>query len=65
MADIMKDDVRTYVEELIKREFSTKSKEEKVLLGRRKADAGEHRNVQRRPNIAIISNGRTASDLGE
>ena len=45
----MKDDVRAYVEGLIKREFSANRKEQKVFLNKRKASLGEHRNVQRRP----------------
>lgn len=64
MADIIKYDVRTYVEELIKNEFSSKNNEEKVLSENRKTDTGGHRKVQP-PSVAIISNGRTASDLGE
>ena len=48
MADIMKDDVRTYVEELIKREFSTKNNEGKVLSDNRITNTGEPRDEQRR-----------------
>ena len=49
MADIMKDDVRTYVEKLIKKEFSSKKNEEKVLSDNRKRNTGEHRNVHLHP----------------
>jgi hypothetical protein len=64
MDDIIKYDVWTYVEELIKNEFSSKNNEEKILSENRKADTGEHRKVQP-PSVAIVSNGRTASGLGE
>jgi len=49
MADIIKYDVRTYVEELIKNEFSSKNNEEKVLSDNGKTNTGEHPNVQSRP----------------
>jgi hypothetical protein len=48
MADIIKDDVRTYVEELIKREFSTKNNEGKVLSVNRKTNTREPRHEQGR-----------------
>ena len=64
MADIIKYDVQTYVEKLIKNEFSSKNNEEKVLSENRKPDTGEHCKLQP-PSVAIISNGKTASDLGE
>jgi hypothetical protein len=44
MADIMKDDVRTYVEELIKKEFLFKKNEEKIFSDKCKAGPGETRN---------------------
>ena len=49
MADIMKDDVRTYVEELIKREFSTKSEKERILSDNGKTNADESRPGQHHP----------------
>lgn len=64
MDNIIKYDVRTYVQELIKNEFSSQNNEEKVLSENCKTDTDEHRNVQP-PSIAVISNGRTTSDLGE
>ena len=64
MADIINYDVRTYVQELMKKEFSSKNNEEKVFSENRKTVIGEHRKVQP-PSVAIISNGRTASGLGE
>ena len=64
MTDIIKYDVRTYVQELIKKNFSSKNNEEKALSENRKTDTGEDREVQP-PYVAIISNKRTASDLGE
>ena len=65
MDDIIKYDVRTYVEELIKKEFSSKNNEEKVFSDNGKTNTGEHRNVQRHPLLQSSSNGRTVSDLGE
>ena len=64
MADIIKYDVRTYVEELIKEKFPSKNKQEKILSDKREINMGEHFN-ERQPSVAIISNGRTASELGE
>ena len=64
MDDIIKYDVRTYVQKLIEKEFSSKNNEEKILSENRKTDTGEHRKVQP-SSVAIISNGRTASDSGE
>ena len=60
----MKDDVRTYVEDLIKREFSTKSKVARVLFDNRQTNLSEHRNVQRRPILQLSVMKRTASKLG-
>jgi hypothetical protein len=45
MDDIIKYDVRTYVEELIKKEFASKNNEEKIFSENRKADTVEHRKV--------------------
>jgi len=41
MAEIMKADVRTYVEELFKKEFSSKNNEEKVLSENGKTNSGK------------------------
>ena len=64
MVDIIKYDARTYIEALIKKEFSSKNNQEKVLSENRKTDTGEHHKVQP-PCVEIFSNGRTDSDLGE
>jgi hypothetical protein len=64
MADIIKYDVQTYVEELIKEEFSSKNNEEKTLSDKRKTNTGEHHKVQV-PFVEIFSNGKTDSGLGE
>jgi len=63
MADIIKYDVRTYVQKLIQNEFSSKNNQEKILSEKRKPDTGEHCKVQP-SSVAIASMGRTASDLG-
>ena len=47
MANIMKDDVRTYVEELIKNEFMPKNNEEKFLSDNPKRNTGKHCNVHK------------------
>lgn len=65
MDDIIKYDVRTCVEELIKKEFSSKNNQEKVLSENRKTDTGEHHKVQPPSSVEIFSNGRTDSGLGE
>jgi len=49
MDDIINYDVRTYVEELIKKEFSCNNCEEIVLSDKGKTNTGEHRNLQDRP----------------
>ncbi len=49
MADIMKDDVRTYVKKLILKEFRSNNYERKVLPDNLKTIAGEHRDGQCRP----------------
>jgi hypothetical protein len=43
MADFMKDGFRTYIEELIKKEFSSKNNEEKVLSDKGIRSTGEIR----------------------
>ena len=48
MADILKDDVQTYVRELISKEFGSNNNEDKVLSGNRKFNQGEHRDQQNR-----------------
>ncbi len=64
MDDIIKHDVRTYVQKLIQNEFLSKNNEEKFLSENRKTDTGDYRKVQPR-SVAILSNGRAASNLGE
>jgi len=49
MDDITKYDVKTYVEELMKKEFPSKNNKEKVLSDNRKTDADENRNGRRHP----------------
>ena len=63
MDDIIRYDVRAYVEKLIEKEFSFKNKEDQILPENPKPDAGEHRKVQP-PSVAIAGMGRTASDSG-
>jgi hypothetical protein len=63
MNDIIKYDVRTYVQELMKKEFPSKNNKEKVFSENRETDTGGHRKVQP-PYAAIISNVRTASGFG-
>ena len=48
MADIIKCDVQTYVEELINEEFSSKKNEEKTLSDKRRINTGEYFNQRRR-----------------
>ena len=48
MADIIKDDVQTYVRKLISREFEYSNNEDKVSSDNRKLNTGEHRNEQNR-----------------
>ena len=49
MADILKDDVQTYVRELISKEFESINNEDKAPSDNRKLNQGEHRNQQNRP----------------
>ena len=49
MTDIIKYNVRTYVEELIKKEFWSKNNKEKALADKRKKNTDDHLNAQRRP----------------
>jgi hypothetical protein len=49
MADIMKDDVRTYVKDLIAKEFGTNPHAEKVLSDNPQTITGESRNGERQP----------------
>lgn len=65
MDDIIKYDVRTYVEELVKKEFSFKNNEEKIFSDNSKTNTGENRNVQRRSLLHSPNNGRMVSDLGQ
>jgi len=49
MSDISKDDVQTYVRELISKKFESINNENKALSDNRKLNKGEHRNPQNRP----------------
>ncbi len=49
MADIMKSDVRTYVRELIAKEFGTDANTEKVFSGIPETIKGESRNGEQQP----------------
>ena len=49
MADILKNNVQTYVRELIAKEFKSKNNEEKVFLEHCKINTGDHQGGQRRP----------------
>jgi len=49
MADILKDDVQTYVKELILKEFKFYSNEDYAPSDNRKLNLDEHRNGQDRP----------------
>lgn len=49
MADILKDDVQTYVRELISKEFESSNNEDKAPSYNRKLNKGKHRNQQNRP----------------
>ena len=46
MADIFKDDVQTYVRELISKEFESNNNEDKAPSGNRKLNQNEHRDQQ-------------------
>jgi len=48
MADILKDDVHTYVRELISKEFESNNNEDKAFSNNRKSNMGDHRNQQKR-----------------
>ena len=50
MADIMKDDVQTYVRELISKEFKSNHKDDRAPSDNRQLNEGEHRNVRSRPS---------------
>lgn len=49
MADILKDDVHTYVRELISQEFKFCSNEDYAPSDNRESNMDEHRNGQNRP----------------
>ena len=49
MADILKNDVQTYVRELISKEFESGNNENKVPSDNRKLNKREQRNGQNRP----------------
>ena len=48
MADILKDDVQTYVKELISKEFGFENNENTAPSDNRKLNEGEHWNEQNR-----------------
>ena len=47
MADIIKDDVQTYVRKLISKEFESGGNEEKAPADNRKSTMSEHRSHQK------------------
>ena len=49
MADIFKDDVQTYVREMISKEFDSGNNDNKVPSDNRKLNKNEQRNGQNRP----------------
>ncbi|MGA7145831.1 MAG: hypothetical protein WBY47_15130 [Desulfobacterales bacterium] len=49
MADILKDDVQTYVRKMILEEFESNNNENKAPSGSPKSDKDELRNLQNRP----------------
>ena len=49
MADIFKDDVQTYVKELISKKFESNNNEDKAPSDNRKVNRNEHRDQQNRP----------------
>jgi predicted transcriptional regulator len=49
MDDILKYDVRAYVEKLIEKEFLSKNHQEKAFSYKRRTNAGGSRDEQRRP----------------
>ena len=49
MADILKDDVQTYVRELISKEFGYSNNEDKAPSDNRKFNQDEHRNQRNHP----------------
>ena len=49
MADIFKDDVQTYVRELISKRFEPHNNEDKDPSDNRKLNQNEHRDQQNRP----------------
>ncbi len=49
MADILIDDVQTYVREMISKMFESGKNENKAPSGNRKLNQGEHLNQQNRP----------------
>jgi hypothetical protein len=49
MADILKDDVQTYVRKMILEEFESNNNENKAPSGNPKSNKDELRNLQNRP----------------
>jgi len=60
MSDIFKDDVQTYVREMISKEFDSGNNEDKALSDNRKINKSEHRNQQNRPVCNCLLSGRMA-----
>jgi hypothetical protein len=48
MANIIKDDLQTYIRKLISKEFESSNNEDKASSDNRKINTGEHRNEQNR-----------------
>ena len=58
MADILKDNVQTYVRELIAKEFESINNKDKFSSDKRKLNKGEQRNEQKRPIWSCSSNSK-------
>ena len=58
MADILKDNVQTYVSELIAKEIESINNKDKFSWDKRKSNRGEQRNEQNRPIWSCSSSGK-------
>ena len=58
MADILKDNVQTYVRELIAKEFESINNKDIFSSDKRKLNKGEQRNEQNRPIWRCSSNSK-------
>ena len=65
MADIFKDDVQTYVRELISKEFESSNNENKAPSDNRKFNQGELRNQQNRSVWNCSLKDRMTRNMGE